>query len=179
VDDPAREATRQAILMPQNIVSSSEPKAPSESRVTLTQLMEPGSANIMGNVHGGYIMKLSDEAGGMTASKHARRSVVTVAVDSMTFHSPIHIGDLVTVTGEVTWTGRTSIETRVVVTAENVLTGVTTHTNTAYYVYVALDEEGSPATVPPLLCQSDEEQARFARAAERQAYRLKQRSLGS
>ena len=156
---------------------ASEPKAPSESRVTLTQLMEPGSANMMGNVHGGYIMKLSDEAGGMTASKHARRPVVTVAVDSMTFHSPVHIGDLVTVTGEVTWTGRTSMETRVVVIAENVLTGVSTHTNTAYYVYVALDEDGRPTSVPPLLCQSDEERAIFARAAERQAYRLKQRSL--
>lgn len=162
--------------MPESNAPLREPKAPSESRVTLTQLMDPGSANVMGNVHGGYIMKLSDEAGGMTASKHARRPVVTVAVDSMTFHSPIHIGDLVTVTGEVTWTGRTSMETRVVVIAENVLTGVTTHTNTAYYVYVALDEDGNPAAVPPLLCQSDDERNRFARGAKRQAYRLKQRS---
>lgn len=165
--------------MPESSAPTNEPKAPSESRVTLTQLMEPGSANIMGNVHGGYVMKLADEAGGMTASKHARRPVVTVAVDSMTFHSPIHIGDLVTVKGEVTWTGRTSMETRVVVMAENVLTGVTTHTNTAYYVYVALDEEGRPTSVPPVLCQSEEERATFARAAERQAYRLKQRSLSS
>jgi len=148
-----------------------------ESRVTLTQLMGPGSANTMGNVHGGYIMKLSDEAGGMTASKHARRTVVTIAVDSMTFHSPVHIGNLVTVTGEVTWTGRTSMETRVVVTAENVLTGVVTHTNTAYFVYVALDEYGRPTPVPPVLCTTDEEKARFARAAERQAHRLKQREL--
>ncbi len=161
--------------MPDKMNHSLQPKAPPESRVTLTQLMGPGSANTMGNVHGGYIMKLSDEAGGMTASKHARRPVVTVAVDSMTFHSPIHIGDLVTVTGEVTWTGRSSMETRVVVTAENVLTGVVTHTNTAYFVYVALDEEGCSTVVPPVLCVSDEEEARYARAAERQAYRLKQR----
>jgi acyl-CoA hydrolase len=139
--------------------------------------MGPGSANTMGNVHGGHIMKLSDEAGGMTASKHARHPVVTVAVDSMTFHSPIHIGDLVTVTGEVTWTGRSSMETRVVVTAENVLTGVVTHTNTAYFVYVALDEDGDPTGVPPLLLDSADDEARFARAAERQAYRLEQRRL--
>ncbi|MGD8804961.1 MAG: acyl-CoA thioesterase [Chloroflexota bacterium] len=152
-------------------------KPAAESRVTLTQLMGPGSANTMGNVHGGYIMKLSDEAGGMTASKHARRSVVTIAVDSMTFHSPVHIGNLVTVTGEVTWTGRTSMETRVVVKAENVLTGVVTHTNTAYFVYVALDEQGRPTPVPPVLCTTDEEKARFARAAERQAHRLRQREL--
>ena len=114
----------------------------------------------------------------MTASKHARRAVVTIAVDSMTFHSPVHIGNLVTVTGEVTWTGRTSMETRVVVTAENVLTGDVTHTNTAYFVYVALDENGRPTPVPPILCTTDEEKARFARASERQAGRLKQRELG-
>jgi acyl-CoA hydrolase len=152
-------------------------KSPSESRVTLTQLMGPGSANTMGNVHGGHIMKLCDEAGGMAASKHARRMVVTIAVDSMTFHSPVHIGNLVTVTGEVTWTGRTSLETRVLVTAEDVLTGVITHTNTAYFVYVALDDDGRPAQVPPVSCTTDEEKARFARAADRQAYRLRQRDM--
>ena len=80
-----------------------------------------------------------------------------------------------TVSAEVTWTGRTSLETRVVVTAENVLSGATTHTNTAYIVYVALDEYGRPSIVPTLLCETEEEKARFQRAAERQAYRLKSR----
>ena len=84
--------------------------------------MGPGSANTLGNVHGGYVMKLCDEAGGMAASKHARRQVVTVAVDSMTFHSPVQIGNLMTVTAEITWTGRSSMETKVVVTAEDGLT---------------------------------------------------------
>lgn len=134
--------------------------------------MGPGSANTMGNVHGGYIMKLCDEAGGMAASKHARRAVVTVAIDSMTFHSPVHIGNLVTVTAEVTWTGHTSMETRVVVSAEAVLTGESTHTNTAYFVYVALGENGRPTPVPPLLCQTDDEKLRFERAAQRQIDRL-------
>ena len=145
------------------------------SRVTLTQLMGPGSANTMGNVHGGYIMKLCDEAGGMAASRHARRAVVTVAIDSMTFHSPVHIGNLVTVTAEVTWTGRTSMETRVVVNAEAVLTGESTHTNTAYFVYVALGENGRPTDVPPLLCQTEDEKLRFERAGQRQIDRLQSR----
>jgi acyl-CoA hydrolase len=161
----------------QETESSLVAKSPSVSRVTLTQLMGPGAANTMGNVHGGYIMKLSDEAGGMTASKHARRPVVTIAVDSMTFHSPVHIGNLVTVTGEITWTGRTSMETRVVVKAEDVLSGIVTHTNTAYFVYVALDENGRPTGVPPVLCATDEEKARFARAAGRQAHRLRRRDM--
>jgi acyl-CoA hydrolase len=151
------------------------PKRASDSRITLTQLMGPGSANTLGNVHGGYVMKLCDEAGGMTASKHARRQVVTVAVDSMTFHSPVHIGNLMTVTAEITWTGRSSMETKVVVTAEDVLTGEMIHTNTAYFVYVALDSAGRPTKVAPLLIETEEDQARMDRAAIRQAYRLKTR----
>ena len=153
-------------------------KPASDSCVTLTQLMGPGSANTMGNVHGGYIMRLCDEAGGMAAIKHARRPVVTIVLDSMTFRSPVHIGNLLTVSAEITWTGRTSMETRVVVTAEDVLSGSTTHTNTAYIVYVALDEAGRPAPVPPLLCDTAEAQSRFERAAARQAHRLKSRNLG-
>lgn len=152
-----------------------EDKNSSESRVTLTQLMGPGSANTLGNVHGGYIMKLCDEAGGMCASKFARHPAVTVAVDSMTFHSPVHIGNLVTVTAEVTWTGRTSMETRVVVLAEDVISGEVTHTNTAYFVYVALGDDGRPTPVPHILCLTEDEKARYERAAARQQYRLQQR----
>jgi uncharacterized protein (TIGR00369 family) len=149
-----------------------EGKRASESHVTLTQLMGPAAANVLGNVHGGTLMKLCDEAGGMAATKHARHPSVTVTVDSMNFHSPVQIGDLLTVQAQVTWTGRTSMETRVVVTAENVITGQTTHTNTAYIVYVALDEKGHPTIVPPLICESDEEIERMERAAKRQAHRL-------
>ena len=147
-------------------------KKVSESRVTLTQLMGVDAANTLGHVHGGFIMKLSDEAGGMAATRHARRPCVTVAVDSMTFHSPIQIGNLVTVQAEVTWTGRSSLETRVVVTAEDVMTGKVTHTNTAYIVYVALGPDGRPTEVPGFICQSDEEEARFERARARQISRL-------
>jgi uncharacterized protein (TIGR00369 family) len=150
-------------------------KRPAESRVTLTALMGPGDANVLGNVHGGVLMKLCDEAGAMAATKHSRRVAVTVTVDSMNFHSPVHIGNLVTVTAEVTWVGRTSLETRVVVAAEDVLTGEITHTNTAYIVYVALDEHGCKVAVPPLLCETQEELERMERAAARQAHRVKMR----
>lgn len=154
------------------------PKTVQQSRVTLTQLMGPAEANTMGNVHGGTLMKLCDEAGGMAATKHARRPAVTIVVDSMAFHSPVHIGNLVTVSAEVTWVGRTSMETRVVVNAEDILTGDITHTNTAYFVYVALDETGRPTPAPPLLCETEEERERCKRAEARQAYRLEQRRQG-
>lgn len=155
-----------------------EGKRPDESRVVLTQLMGPVDANALGKIHGGLLMKLCDEAGGMAATKHARRPAVTVVVDSMAFHSPVQVGDLVTVSAEITWVGRSSMETRVVVTAENVLSGEVTHTNTAYFVYVALDEEGRPTSVPRLSCETAEEQERFARAQARQNYRLEQRREG-
>ena len=154
-------------------------KTPRASQVTLTQLMGPADANTLGNVHGGLLMKLCDEAGGMAAAKHARRPAVTVTVDSMTFYSPVHLGNLVTVQAEITWVGRTSMETRVVVNTEDVITGKMTHTNTAYFVYVALDSQGKPIPVPPLICETEEEKARFERAAARQAYRLEQRRQGN
>jgi uncharacterized protein (TIGR00369 family) len=152
-----------------------EGKRVEESRIVLTQLMNVTDANVLGNVHGGLIMKLCDEAGGMAAAKHSRHAVVTVAVDSMSFHSPVRIGDLLTVTAEVTWTGRTSMETRVVAEAENVLTGEITHTNTAFYVYVALDQNGQPTPVPPLITVTQTEKRRFAEAQERRKQRLQAR----
>jgi len=93
----------------------------------------------------------------------------------MSFHSAVNIGDLLTVQAEVTWVGRTSLETRLIVTAENIMTGAITHTNTAYYVYVALDEAGEPAAVPPLICETEEERMLFAEGAARQAHRLERR----
>ena len=147
----------------------------SDSRVTLTQTMGVTEANILGNVHGGVIMKLCDEAGGTAAIKHARRPMVTVAIDSMSFHSPVHIGDLLTVKAEVTWVGRTSLETRLVVTSENLVTGKITLTNTAYYVYVALDEGGRTVAAPRLICETEEEKRLWEEGAERQALRLERR----
>jgi uncharacterized protein (TIGR00369 family) len=146
-----------------------------ESKITLTQVMNVTDANILGNVHGGILMKLADEAGGIAAARHACRPVVTVTVDSMTFLSPVNIGNLVQISAAVTWVGRTSIETRVVVTAENVLQGEICHTNTAYFVYVALDENGRPTPVPSLICETEDQKRRFEEGAQRRARRLSER----
>ncbi|HSR46572.1 MAG TPA: acyl-CoA thioesterase [Anaerolineales bacterium] len=154
---------------------SPTPKPVAASRVTLSQLMQPEHANSRGDVHGGWIMKLADEAGALAAMRHAQARVVTVAIDQMRFHEPIRIGDLVILEAEVTYVGRTSLETRIRVLAENPVTGERTHTNTAYIVYVALDESGRPRPVPPLLAQSDAEVRRQKAGKARQAYRLDQR----
>lgn len=148
-----------------------EGKSVSESRVTLSAVMGPQHTNRLGNVHGGVIMKMVDEAAGFAAMRHARRPSVTVAIDSMTFMEPIRVGMLVTCNAELTYAGKTSMEIRVEVFTENPLEGVRKLTNIAYLVFVALDEEGNSTTVPPLLLETDEQKLRAARAKERQAYR--------
>lgn len=147
-------------------------KTVAESRITLAQVMGPTDANTLGNVHGGIIMKICDEAGAMAAVRHAGCSVVTVAVDSMRFHSPVHVGELMSVEACVTWVGRTSIETRVTVRAEEVITGEITHTNTAYFVYVALCDEGRPTEVPKIVPETEEEISAFENGELRRKLRL-------
>lgn len=150
-------------------------KTVAASRVQIAQLMQPEHANNLGNVHGGWIMKLMDEAGGLACIRHARRRVVTVAIDQMVFRQPIRIGDLVMITAEVSYVGRTSMETEVHVTAEDPVTGECTHTNTGYLVYVALDEKGRPIKVPALIPENDAQRTRMEAGRARQAYRLSQR----
>ena len=151
-----------------------KPKPVRDSRITISQLMHPEHANLLGNVHGGWIMKLVDEAGALACMRHAQRRVVTVAIDSMTFRQPIRLGDLIILNAEVTYTGRTSLEAGVQVLAENPITGERTHTNTAYLVYVALDNEGRPTSVPPLQLETEDEKRKAEQAKERQERRLKQ-----
>ncbi len=143
-----------------------------DSEVVLSQLMLPTDANPQGNVHGGTIMKLIDTAGGMCAVRHARTFVVTAEIDSITFLSPVYVGNLVTLRAHLNWVGRTSMEVEVCVEAENPLTGEITHTNSAYAVYVALDTGSKPQAVPQLIIETDEERRRWAEAEARRAHRL-------
>ncbi|MBI4770103.1 MAG: acyl-CoA thioesterase [Chloroflexi bacterium] len=147
------------------------PRPVSASRGTLSQVMGPEHAHAYGNVHGGWLMKLVDEAGGQASMRHARQLVVTVAMDNMTFKQPVHIGDLVTLRAELTYAGRTSMEVRVEVTAENPIVGQVTHTNTAYLVYIAIDEQGRPTPVPPLIPETELERERMERGRQRQEAR--------
>ena len=144
----------------------------SDSEIVLHHFMMPEHANPLGNVHGGVIMRLVDEAGGLCAMRHAQRPAVTIAIDSMTFHSPVHVGDLVMLYARVNYVGRTSMEVGVRVVAEDPITGKQTHTNSAFLVYVALDDDGKPTTVPRLILETGEEHRRWEAARERQAQRL-------
>lgn len=147
-----------------------------DSRVTLSMMMGPQDTNGLGNVHGGVIMKMVDEAAGLAAMRHAGRPAVTVVVDSMTFMLPIHVGMLVMFNAELTYVGHTSMEVRVEVIAENPLEGTSRLSNTAYLVFVALDGNGQPCPVPPLSYETDEEKLHAEEARARQEYRKQQRN---
>ncbi len=157
------------------MTAPAEGKTVRASRINIAQLMQPEHANLMGNVHGGWIMKLMDEAGALACMRHAQRRVVTVAMDSIVFRHPIRIGDLVLLESELTNVGRTSMEVQIEVQAENSMTGQRWHTNTAYAVYVALDDSGKPIAVPALIAETEEEKRRQSEALQRQARRLEER----
>lgn len=158
-------------------MSEREPRPIAYSRFTLSALMGPQDSNALGNVHGGVIMKMADEAGALVAMRHAGNLVVTVAIDSMTFMEPILVGYLVMCKAELTYAGRTSMEVRVEVVAENPLRGEPKVTNTAYLVYVAIDNAGRPVEVPPIAFETPEQRIRAEQAKQRQAYRKQQQAL--
>jgi len=152
------------------------PKPASESTTRLARPMGLQDANSTGNVHGGTVMKLADEAAGLAAMKHSRGRVVTAAMDRMVFLVPIHVGELVTFTATVNAAWRTSMEVGVRVEAENPRTGEVRHTNTAYLTMVALDEQARPRPVPPVIAASPTEQRRMREAELRRANRLAERA---
>jgi acyl-CoA hydrolase len=133
-------------------------------------------ANGVGNVHGGTIMKLCDEAAGLAAIKHSRSRVVTAGMDRMDFLVPIRVGELVTFSATVNAAWRTSMEVGVRVDAENPRTGELRHTNTAYLTMVALDDDGKPAPVAALVAETPTEARRMREAELRRANRLTERS---
>jgi acyl-CoA hydrolase len=144
-----------------------EGKPVSSSRLVMAQMMTPLDANPAGNVHGGNIMKLADTASGVVAIRHSGRNCVTAAVDRFEFHAPVYVGNLVTLYASLNYVGRTSMEVGVRVEAEELHTGRKTHTNTSYFLMVALDENGRPVEIPPLILETEEDRQRNGKARQR------------
>ncbi len=147
------------------------PKPPSASLTEMVQVVLPDDANPLGCILGGRVMHLIDIAGAIAGHRHARRPLMTAAVDGLQFLHPIPIGDLIILRAQVTATFRTSLEVQVEVFSEGTLSGEQRLTSVAYLTFVAADR--SP--VPPLLLQSDEDRARAAQANVRRAARLQAR----
>ena len=152
-----------------------EGKKISESMVILSLVMQPQDANPAGNIHGGVIMKLIDNAAGVVALRHARSNAVTASIDRLDFHYPVYVGDLVTLTASLNMTGRTSMEIGVRVESENMITGKTHHTASAYLTFVALNKDGKSLEVAPLILESATEKRRHKDSQLRTTQRAQER----
>jgi uncharacterized protein (TIGR00369 family) len=150
-------------------------KTVDESSIFIVQQMTQADANLAGNVHGGIIMKLIDNTAGIVAGRHASSNVVTASIDRLDFHNPVYVGDLLKVNASINYVGRSSMEIGTRVEAENFLTGESRHTASAYLTYVALDNDGKPKNVPPLILQTEEEERRHREAEKRRKIRLDER----
>lgn len=149
-----------------------EPRHPAETVSVLTYRMGVQDANVSGNVHGGWIMKLCDDVAVIAATRHAGGRVVTAAVDQMTFRSPVRVGDVVTLLATVNAAWRTSMEVGVRVEAEDVRSGERTHTCSAYLTMVALDDAEQPRAIPALAPATPEDERRHEQAQLRREVRL-------
>jgi len=147
----------------------------SASRSNLIRWMSVQDANSAGFVHGGTVMRMCDEAAGIAAIRHCGQRVVTAGMDRMTFTEPVHVGELLRCSASVNATWRTSMEVGVRVEAENAVTGEIRHTSTAYLTMVSVDEQGTPAPVPPLEVEGPDEERRQREAAVRRQNRLTER----
>ncbi|MBI4634058.1 MAG: acyl-CoA thioesterase [Deltaproteobacteria bacterium] len=153
-----------------------EGKTVLESTVVMAHEMRPQDANAAGNVHGGTIMKLIETAAGVVATRHAQGNVVTVSVDRLDFYHPVYVGEFLTLRASLNYVGRTSMEVGVRVEAEKPATGERKHTSTAYLTFVALDEQGRPRPLPPLIQETSEQQRRYQEAQTRRVTRLAEKT---
>jgi uncharacterized protein (TIGR00369 family) len=137
--------------------------------------MQPAHANLVGNVHGGQIMKMIDDAAAVVAIRHARSNVVTASIDRLDFHAPVFVGNLVLLKASMNHVGRTSMEVGVRVEAEDLRSGSVRHTASAYLTFVALDSEGKPQATAPLVLETEEDRRRWGAAAVRREERARAR----
>jgi len=147
-----------------------------DSATEMTQMVLPQHANVHGTLLGGTVMHWVDLAAAIVANRHSRRPVVTAAFDEMAFHAPVMVGQIALVRARLTLVDRSSMEIRVDVDSEDVLTGERRRTGTAYVTFVALDPVTKrPTPVPPLVLSTDGERAEHGKALERRRLRLERR----
>jgi acyl-CoA hydrolase len=147
-------------------------RRPADTNAVLTSRTGVQDANLAGNVHGGWIMKLCDDVAVIAATRLAGGRVVTAAVDAMKFRAPVKVGDVITLRATVNAAWRTSMEVGVRVEAENVPTGDVRHTCTAYLTMVALGEDEKPMPLPALEPDTPEDRRRHREAGQRREIRL-------
>ena len=146
-----------------------------DSQHESSELMMPHHANNLGHVFGGIMLSMMDRTAAVAAFRHCRLNVGTASTDRVDFRVPIHVGDLVVMKASVNFVGRTSMEVGVRVEAEELLTGRRRHTNSCYLTFVAVDRNGRPIEIPPVVPETPDEIRRFQAAEQRRKVRLEER----
>jgi acyl-CoA hydrolase len=164
--------------MSEKLTDKLDGRPTSHSRVTLSRIMSAVDVNLYGTVHGGVLMKFVDDVAGAAAARHSGGTAVTAAIDEIVFVEPVRVGDLVHAYAQVNWTGSTSMEVGVKLTAErwDVVGGEGLTVATAYLVFVAVDVAGNPRPVPPVVPETPEDERRFREALIRREHRLARRA---
>ena len=152
-----------------------DPRPVAHSLSVLVHWLGPTDLNSAGFVHGGEVMKLCDKVAGLAGVRHSGGRVVTAGMDRMTFNEAIELGELLTLRASVNAVWRTSMEVGVRVEAERPAIGTVRHTNSAYLTMVAVDDQGRPRPVPPLLVDGDIAERRERAAQMRRRNRLTER----
>jgi acyl-CoA hydrolase len=146
----------------------------SYSRAELTQMVMPSMQNVLGDLFGGHLMAMVDQAAAVAAIRHAGGPAVTASIDRVDFRERIPVGALVTCAATVDYVGSSSMSVSIEVYSEIPSTGERKHTHTAHAVFVAIDTNGKPKKVPRLIPETEEEKARYERA---RAHRERMRAL--
>ncbi len=137
-----------------------------------TAIVFPNDLNAFGTLFGGRILELADRCAGIVAKRHTGRVCVTLGIDSVRFHAPANRGDILVLQASLNKVWRTSMEIGLKVWAEDNLTQQRSHIFSAYFTFVALDEEMKPVQVPSVIPETKDEKRRFAEAEERRNHRL-------
>lgn len=149
----------------------------SRSRSFMSELVFPSDVNPRGTLFGGILMQYIDKIAGIAATRHCNKTVVTASTDSLEFLSPVYVGELLVLEAFVTWTHRSSMEVYCHVKAENLLTGESRDTVTAFLTFVAVNKEGRPIPVPQVYPETEEEKKLHESAPARYAERMKRRQI--
>ena len=138
-----------------------------DSYTEMTEILLPNDTNNLGRALGGAVLNWMDICGAVAAMRFAGDQVVTASMDHVDFISPIEQGEVVVVEAYVFDTGRTSVDVKVDVRAEDPRSDRPDRdTTTCFFTFVALDEDGRPTPVPDLACETDAERALRDRAVE-------------
>ncbi len=149
-----------------------DPKTPSQSFTTVTDLVLPSETNPLNNLFGGELLARMDRAASISARRHSRRIVVTASVNHVAFNRMIPLGSVVTIEAQVTRAFKTSMEIHMDVWIEDRESGDRSRANEAIYSFVAVDETGRPVQVPQIIPETDIEKERFAAALRRKQLSL-------